>query len=600
MSPFPGIADLETRGRGEANLAGPPKLVQMLSDSAVPTQQYVTAPEAIYALPLPSTSDATAKRGSADSQSKRSWLSKALGQATSPRSSGSSMSRKNSIASESPDVDDKRHHRLPSVAHHPTFAEPDPFAGPPLGATKGLALNRERLRAASPSVSIVPEGSEEGSRLTRFTMGTTRLDTKTPVLEERDDSGRTETLDGPVKERLPQKSKEVLRRMDDLLAMGPDDPARPDILDDPPRKLLLSTQILQVVNVHVRFYLLFVFSEAYNQTAKDRFLFLFNDILVITKPLITHGVLANLDMRFIVKSVVPLDQIHISGFEVEPTTEPERHHVVNRFIEQFAADPLSACRYLVDRSNPKVDAVTLASLIFKTPELNKTQIGHLLAGNEVLAQAFIDRFHFKSVQIDDALRMFLLSLRLPTDPTLCENMLRLFAYRYYEANQEIISYDRDLAADLVLATIQLNDALFGTFGFALPNHAITKDIFISAFRSKDPHVLVPDELLAAIYSSIRRNRLVQALATHEAHQAKEVTVTPNRLPPKLTYNVWSDRVYISIPNPDPSFKIKLHGEGLEFDPPLLDFSNSMEESFRVRGLTLGTKSVLFDRVGGNA
>lgn len=52
---------------------------------------------------------------------------------------------------------------------------------------------------------------------------------------------------------MSQKSRDVLKRVDDLLAMGPDDPARPEILDDPPRKLLSSTQVLQVVNTHVSF-----------------------------------------------------------------------------------------------------------------------------------------------------------------------------------------------------------------------------------------------------------------------------------------------------------------------------------------------------------
>jgi hypothetical protein len=50
---------------------------------------------------------------------------------------------------------------------------------------------------------------------------------------------------------LTEKSADVLQRMESMLALGMDDPARPEILDDPPRKLLLSTQVLQVVNTHV-------------------------------------------------------------------------------------------------------------------------------------------------------------------------------------------------------------------------------------------------------------------------------------------------------------------------------------------------------------
>lgn len=333
---------------------------------------------------------------------------------------------------------------------------------------------------------------------------------------------------------------------------------------------------------------------------KDRYLFLFNDILVIAKPIISHGITATLDMKFVVKSIVSLDKLAISGYADEPTTEPERHPVVTNFVQRFAEDPATACQYLVEKSRPKVDPITLASLIFKTPELDKAQIGRLLASDDVLMKAFIDRFHYTGIRIDSALRMFLLSLRLPTEPTSCESLLRGFAYQYYDANQKVVSYDRDLAAELVLAIMQFNDALYGIFGFALPNHAITRDTFISAFQSKDSRGLVPTELLSEIYTSIRSTRLVQALSSKENHLAKGVVVTPSRIPSKLTYNIWSEKISVRIPEPDSSFKIKLLGEGLEFDPPVLDFSKSAEGSFRVRGKALGTKSLLFDRIGDNA
>lgn len=60
------------------------------------------------------------------------------------------------------------------------------------------------------------------------------------------------------------------------------------MLGDPHRELLLSAQILQFLNDH---------------TAKDKCVFLSNVVLVITKPLIIHGIYANLDMQFLVKLV---------------------------------------------------------------------------------------------------------------------------------------------------------------------------------------------------------------------------------------------------------------------------------------------------------
>ena len=210
LSPFPGMANL-----GTVN-GGPPKLLHQTSDSVVPSQQRVSPaaqnPESIYSLPLPvanAGSNAESKRGSDDSTGKRSWLAKAFGH-SSPRSSGST-SRKSSVAEVTGMNQDS-----------------DPFAAPPLPSVS-------RHRSASPTCSVVHEVSEEGSRLTRFT---NRVEAS-PLIEE-DEA-----------EPLPEKSVDVLNRMDDLLALSADDPARPDMLDDPPRKMVLATQILQVVNVHV-------------------------------------------------------------------------------------------------------------------------------------------------------------------------------------------------------------------------------------------------------------------------------------------------------------------------------------------------------------
>ncbi|WWD18401.1 hypothetical protein CI109_102851 [Kwoniella shandongensis] len=577
LSPFPGIVQLEARKNSESGheLEEPPRLLHQVSDSVVPSVQR-SAPDvggvgesSIYSLPLPSQ-DHSSRRASTDSVTKRSWLTKAFGQQTSPRSSGS-LSRKNSASVAS-------HGTVNTLGQGATIisSDVDPFAGPPPPPTN---IKPIRHRSISPAIPMVPEVSEEASRSTKYNAANVGVGSS--VHEE----GLEEEERPDGDDVLPQKSMDVLSRMDEVLALSPDDPQRPDILDDPPRKLLLSTQVLQIVNVH---------------TVKDRYLFLFNDILVITKPIITHGISATLDMKFVVKSIVSLDKLAISGFSEEPTTEPERHPVVTNFIERFAEDSTEACDYLVERSRPKVDLPTLASLIFKTPELDKTQVGNLLASHETLMKGFIDRLHLVGEKIHQSLRMFLLSLRLPTEPTACETLLRGFAYRYIDANRNIVSYHAELATDLVLAIMQFNDALYGTFGFALPNHAINRETFITAFQSKDPKGLVPVDLLAEIYESVRSAPLVQALSSDESSLERGIIVTPSRIPTKLTYNVWSDTISVRIQAPDAQFQIRLLGEGLEFDPPVLDFTTSHEISFRTRGVTLGPKSLLFDRVGSNA
>ena len=223
MSPFPGMAALEDKSRlHEPHVA--PRMIHQASDSVVPTQQRTQVTEPIYALPLP-MNDGSPRRESAESVKKQGWLAKTF---STPRSSGS-VSRKSSVPDSSP---------VPDAQPSPSLAS-DPFAPLPLPLPAPIAMRRtgSRTGRASPSVSVVPEGSEDGSRLTRFATPVNRLDqSSTPI---REDTGLTE------------KSADVLHRMEQMLALGIDDPARPDILDDPPRKLLLSTQVLQVVDANV-------------------------------------------------------------------------------------------------------------------------------------------------------------------------------------------------------------------------------------------------------------------------------------------------------------------------------------------------------------
>ena len=274
--------------------------------------------------------------------------------------------------------------------------------------------------------------------------------------------------------------------------------------------------------------------------------------------------------------------------------------MVQQFIQQFAEDPVKACRYLVERSNPRVDAITLASLIFKTSELDKSMIGLLLSGNDKLLSAFLDRFHFTGIRIDQALRMFLLTVRLPADSEDRQILLQGFAHRYREANPDIVP-DPGHGEGLVLAIMQLNDSLYGMYGFALATHYVDVAVFVNAWRSKDPNRLVPDDLLTEIYASVRENPIAQALDSKlEKDCGRMVHVTPTRLPQTMTYNTWSTEIRVSITCPDEHLGIRLIGEGLEFDPPVLDFSHRAEAAFRVRGTSLGAKSMQFDRFGRNA
>ena len=235
LSPFPGISQLERR-TADGEYDAPPRIQHQLSDSAVPSQQRVTSDESIYSMPLQLASPTDSRRGSADSAGKRSWLAKAFGSHSSPHSS-ISIPRHDSL-NDSTIVVSPRKTSSGSI-------EGDPFAAPTMAPVMPPKPT-PRQRPASPTVSVVHEDSEEGSRLTRMTPDPYRLESSTPIVEE-EQGEEEEILD------TDRRSKDISKIMDHLLSLGPDHPSRPDILNDPPRKLLLRGQVLQVVNAHVSF-----------------------------------------------------------------------------------------------------------------------------------------------------------------------------------------------------------------------------------------------------------------------------------------------------------------------------------------------------------
>jgi hypothetical protein len=565
LSPFPGIAALESRSRRPSE--DHPRLIQQTSDPTLPTLRGMSP-------------HAEVGRGPNGSVGKNRGLNSSNAASISSHGGGSGFGTQSSQSH-------SNGHGYGSHSRGLSHSQSDDHRH----GHNELATNpKDPVRNGSVvHPDILRPGTKQRPEIPSFMMNRRRAP---PPPIELAESNVVSINDDPVTppsskfNHLPPRSREVLRRMEGVLSLPANDPSRPDFLDDPPRKLLLSQQVLQVVNMN---------------TVKDRYLFLFNDLLVIAKPVMGSGTTtANLDMKFVVKSIVGLDKVSVTGLSDESSTEAARHPAVQQFIHDFAENAVSAVLNLVERSHPRLDTASLASLLFKTDDLDKTQLGVLLASDSDLLLAYIEMFDFHLVRIDEALRLFLLDVRLPTEIHAAEAVLRGFADGYIGANENSVTFDMALAEDLVLATLELNDMLYSTFGFAFPNHAVSRDTFVTAFESKDPLGLVPTELLEDIYTSIRGGKLIQGLASHEAHLVRELVQTPARLPSRLTYREWSESFQLSIPKPDPHFQIKLVGTGLELDPPVLDFSRSKDVSFRVRGTRLGAQTMLFERFGANA
>ncbi|GAA5909370.1 hypothetical protein JCM5296_007018 [Sporobolomyces johnsonii] len=408
-------------------------------------------------------------------------------------------------------------------------------------------------------------------------------------------------------EHLP--SNRILAKLDSILGPEALDSDEPTALDQPPRKLLLHTPVLQVVNAN---------------TVKDRHLFLFTDLLVIAKPLILDHPLTGqpvpptLDNHFIVKSIVELQQLKVAATVEEPPDDPssssgkKRHPLLVAFVDRFANDPTRAIAALVQKGGLANDGPTIANLLFRNSDLNRNQLGAYLANpnHRHVLRAYIERFRFGGVRIDDALRLFLMSVRLPYDQKAAEYVLGVLATVWTETNGAT-GFDPSLTFSLILAILRLSDALHGGsndagdpafFPSSRPTSLPSVDDFIGRFREHDTRMVVPEDLLSRIYTSIRRERIEQASDNSIFSMTPDIeaSIEPAKLPTRLTYRIPSDVFTVSIPAPDPKFTIKLHGTDLQFDPPVLSFARSATQKFRVTGTALGIRVMVLIKRGANA
>jgi len=394
----------------------------------------------------------------------------------------------------------------------------------------------------------------------------------------------------------------VLERLEESLARGFRSPMWASAIDDPPRKLVLSSPVLQVVNPN---------------TVKDRFLFLFNDILVITKPVAQDRdqfmdtyKLSLPDRKYAVKSVVQLRTLRFCADRSEVQTKTQsggpRNPLMRFFISQFAEDPDNAITFLFMKSNVEEDPALLGQILFKTLELDRSCLGEYLSrkSSRPVLKSYLDCFGFAGLRVDVALRVFLHSINVSRHTQsygALEYLLDSFASRWYEANAKFVAYDKDMAIRLVWAIAQLNDRLHG--GIAdepgPTDHTkrnVTNREFQDAFRRYDTRYLVSEEMLQELYRSVFRERLCQA-----CYIPHDTPITIKRpLPIRLTYKAQSEPIVFRLPQADPLLTIELYGQDMTFDPPVLQFVRSAEASFRIMGSSLGSKTVTMCRSGPNA
>ncbi|POV97658.1 hypothetical protein PSTT_14925 [Puccinia striiformis] len=408
-------------------------------------------------------------------------------------------------------------------------------------------------------------------------------------------------------------------------------------LNDPPRKLLWHQPVLQVVNA---------------TSVKDRYLFLFNDLLVITKPVIEYEeckgervpkLPITLKHSFLTKSIVEIKNLRCVCTDQVRRTSTKKHHPQNQsidgelstpehwFQQAFMEDPGRAILSHLQTKGLEDNEIEITNLLITTTDLDKRQLGQYLTSPDrsSILKKYLNEMNLSYMRIEDGLRSVLLSIRLPADPLRIERFLEEFGIVWSASNPKIgieASLVTRWATELIVLSEHSHDGLTDTMryvaGFVgFPNELIkTESGFVDRLLTIHQSLLKDkptstqslsieklEIMLKKSFQSVRRDRLVQARASNEDTEKIDMVVDSNDgqepthvLPSHIIYQIESDLITIKIPAPDPQFGIKLFGSGLTFEPSFLSFSQSSTASFRIKGKALGSRQISFIKIGKRA
>ncbi|ORX93359.1 SEC7-like protein [Basidiobolus meristosporus CBS 931.73] len=365
-------------------------------------------------------------------------------------------------------------------------------------------------------------------------------------------------------------------------------------LPDEPRNLIYHGFALQIIN---------------SSTAKNRYLLLMDDILVIAKPISRDSHQSySLNSPFLVKHIIDLSGISFSasrekdrgGRKVKEdvtsrSQKGELPPVIASTIRKFNMNPYEGIMYMIDKGALRADPLSISSFLVKTNELSRRQIGKFLGmqSNHAILLAFLDRCKLTGLRIDDALRVFLASFRLPGDGNTIDYLIGTFARRWHRANASILSFDVETCTKLAFFMMALNSDMHNRKN---ASKAIMEfGEFAARFQALESSSTVPENTLAEIYQAIRHDKLETAM------DVKDNLLVPIdiKLPVDhhLAINESSALITISVPALDKDLRIKPVGDGLVCDIPILDFTYTNCHTFTVRPTSLGRKSLVFIKLG---
>ncbi len=240
----------------------------------------------------------------------------------------------------------------------------------------------------------------------------------------------------------------------------------------------------------------------------------------ISKSRVNNGLLHRSGNDSTTSSSANLQQ-RVNRMKIDPSKLPThdqlrttriKKRILQQSVDLFNSNPSKSIQFLKDNSvfsnDPEVFLHQLVSYLKETPSLDKKVMGDYLSSRKNLhiLEEFVESFDFSNMRIDESLRMFLETFRLPGEAPLISNIMEHFSRHWRKSNNEAFSND-DAAFTLAYAIIMLN--------VDQHNHNVKKQstpMVVEEFKKNLSKVNgggnFDEKLLEDIYIAIRSDEIV--------------------------------------------------------------------------------------------
>ena len=175
-------------------------------------------------------------------------------------------------------------------------------------------------------------------------------------------------------------------------------------------------------------------------------------------------------------------------------------------VKRFNMKPKDGLKYLQESGLLGREAEDVANFLLHTEGLYKSSIGAYLGEgkefNVSVLRSFVSTFSFEGDRLDEAMRAFLATFRLPGEAQKIDRIMETFAERYHTFHPKLFA-SPDTAYVLAFALIMLNTDAHNPG----VKNKMTLEQFFSTTRGIDSGNDIDKELLTTLYRSIVENEI---------------------------------------------------------------------------------------------